>query len=75
MPSAFVALTLTPALCAMILKPVDYDAKQERDSSVLDRFFKKFNDKFNEIRISYQGVVGWFIGNAKYAVILIVIIS
>lgn len=73
--SAFVALTLTPALCAMILKPVDYDAKQERDSSVLDRFFKKFNDKFNEIRISYQGVVGWFIGNAKYAVILIVIIT
>jgi len=73
--SAFVALTLTPALCAMILKPVDYDAKKEKDSNILDRFFKKFNDKFNEIRIGYQGVVGWFIGNAKYAVILIVIIT
>ncbi|MBO5589583.1 MAG: multidrug efflux RND transporter permease subunit [Anaerovibrio sp.] len=73
--SAFVALTLTPALCAMILKPVDYDAKKEKDSNILDRFFKKFNDKFNEIRISYQGVVGWFIGNAKYAVILIIVIT
>ncbi|WP_027405601.1 efflux RND transporter permease subunit [Anaerovibrio sp. RM50] len=72
--SAFVALTLTPALCATILKPVDYDAKKERDSSVLDRFFNKFNEKFNEMRISYQGVVGWFIGNAKYAVILIVVV-
>ncbi|ORU01218.1 RND efflux system, inner membrane transporter CmeB [Anaerovibrio sp. JC8] len=72
--SAFVALTLTPALCAMILKPVDYDAKQEKSDSWLDRFFNKFNDKFNEMRISYQGVVGWFIGNAKYAVILIVVV-
>ena len=72
--SAFVALTLTPALCAMILKPVDYDAKKEKDSSILDRFFNKFNEKFNEMRISYQGVVGWFIGNAKYAVILIVVV-
>ncbi|MBO6246311.1 MAG: efflux RND transporter permease subunit, partial [Anaerovibrio sp.] len=33
--SAFVALTLTPALCAMILKPVDYDAKKEKDSNIL----------------------------------------
>ncbi|MCR5175303.1 MAG: multidrug efflux RND transporter permease subunit [Anaerovibrio sp.] len=71
--SAFVALTLTPALCATLLKPVDKDKKE--DKSLLGRFFTKFNDKFDSMRISYQGVVGWFIGNARYAVILTVIVT
>ena len=71
--SAFVALTLTPALCATILKSTDVGEKN--NDGVLGRFFAKFNEKFNEMRISYQGVVGWFIANIKYAVILIVIVT
>ena len=46
--SAVVALTLTPALCAMLLKPHNHAAEQ---SSLFDRFigkhFKKFFEKFN----------------------------
>ena len=70
--SAFVALTLTPALCATILKPVDVEHKGD---GLLDRFFSKFNEKFNDMRISYQGSVAWFISNARYAVILIVVVT
>ena len=40
--SAFVALSLTPALCAMILKP--HTAKD--DEGFLGRFFQKFNNGF-----------------------------
>ena len=68
--SAFVALTLTPALCATMLKP----HSEKDDEGVLGRFFKKFNDGFNSMRIKYQGVVGWFIGNSKYVFILLVLV-
>ena len=69
--SAFVALTLTPALCATILKP----HTKEDDEGVLGRFFVKFNTAFNAARIGYQGVVGWVIGHIKLAVVFIVIVS
>ncbi len=68
--SAFVALTLTPALCATILKP----HTKEDDEGLLGRFFVKFNNGFNVARIKYQGVVGWFIGHIKLAVVFIVIV-
>ncbi len=68
--SAFVALTLTPALCATILKP----HTKEDDEGLLGRFFVKFNNGFNKARIKYQGVVGWFIGHIKLAVVFIVIV-
>ena len=68
--SAFVALTLTPALCATILKP----HTKEDDEGLLGRFFCKFNAAFNVVRLKYQGVVGWFIGHIKVAVVFIVIV-
>lgn len=68
--SAFIALTLTPALCATILKP----HSKADDEGILGRFFVKFNDGFNRMRLKYQGVVGWFIGHIKVAVVFIVIV-
>lgn len=43
--SALVAISLTPALCALILKPYNPDAH----SGVLGRFFDKFNDWFENV--------------------------
>lgn len=68
--SAFVALTLTPALCATILK----QHEEKDDEGVLGRFFLKFNNGFNSLRLKYQGVVGWFIGHIKVALVFIVIV-
>ena len=68
--SAFVALTLTPALCAMILKP-----KKEQDSGgILDRFFNGFNNWFNRTRDGYVGIVAKFIAHSKFAVIFMLIV-
>src|SRR5689334_2559264 len=49
MISAFVALSLTPALSMLLLKPHDPNAKK----SFLDRFFESFNNGFNKITNSY----------------------
>ncbi|QKS01358.1 efflux RND transporter permease subunit [Sphingomonas sp. CL5.1] len=55
--SVLVALILTPALCATILKPHD-PAKHEGDG-LLARFFRWFNDRFDRGREKYeQGVRG-----------------
>ena len=68
--SAFVALTLTPALCAMILKPKDPNKKLGR----LDKFFNSFNNWFDRTKNSYVGIVAAFIKRSKLAVIFLVII-
>ncbi|MDZ7651754.1 MAG: multidrug efflux RND transporter permease subunit [Burkholderiaceae bacterium] len=47
--SALVALTLTPALCALMLKPKDHHAKP----GVLGRFFAAFNRVFEAITTRY----------------------
>ena len=53
--SAFVALSLTPALCSIMLKP----SKVEGDKlNLLERFFSKFNRWFGKVTASYtRGVV------------------
>ena len=68
--SAFVALTLTPALCAMLLKPHDPNKK----SNWLDRKFAAFNDWFDRTKTSYEGKVGWCIRHAKLAVVFLLLI-
>jgi HAE1 family hydrophobic/amphiphilic exporter-1 len=57
MISAFVALSLTPALCSIMLKP----SKSETDKkNVLDRFFAWFNKGFSKMNRSYtSGVAKW----------------
>src|SRR3954470_8001836 len=48
--SAFVALSLTPALCTLLLKPAkDPSAKR----NLLEKFFAKFNNGFGKLSKSY----------------------
>ncbi|OJU75679.1 MAG: multidrug transporter AcrB [Bacteroidetes bacterium 47-18] len=48
--SGFVALTLTPVLCAMILKP---HQGRKKHRSLLDRFLDTFNKRFNRLNVRY----------------------
>lgn len=48
--SAFLALSLTPALCATLLKPITGEEKK-------NRFFKWFNRSFNRTSTGYQSAV------------------
>ena len=69
--SAFIALSLTPALCTLILKPTDKDKKS---SSWLDRFFKVFNNWFENVTSRYRNGVDKGIHHAKFVVIILVCI-
>lgn len=69
--SAFVALTLTPALCAMMLKP----HQEGEEKSRIDKFFDKFNDWFERVTTRYIGGVSWLSNNLKLAVLSLVILG
>ncbi len=61
--SALLALTLTPALCATLLKPATASqARNDRPAKPLrrwsQRFFGAFNDWFGRVTGRYQGQVG-----------------
>ncbi|MBR3746139.1 MAG: efflux RND transporter permease subunit, partial [Selenomonadaceae bacterium] len=68
--SAFVALTLTPALCAMILKPHDPNRKK----NIFDKFFDAFNNWFDRTKNSYVGIVANCISATKLAIIFLLIV-
>ena len=55
--SAFVALTLTPALCGVLLKPGD----KAIQGGPLGTFFRGFNGAFDHFKDRYTGKVGWMI--------------
>ncbi|SFH07692.1 efflux RND transporter permease subunit [Pontibacter chinhatensis] len=48
------ALTLTPALCALMLK---VDHNQHRKQSLLQRFFGKFNIGYGKVENGYKGLI------------------
>jgi len=52
--SAIVALTLTPVLCAMILKP---HAEGHKKRSLLDRFIDSFNRGFEKVTGRYVAIL------------------
>jgi HAE1 family hydrophobic/amphiphilic exporter-1 len=54
--SAMNALTLSPALCAILLKPKNEDGSQ-RKMSFVDRFHTSFNTSFNKIVGKYKNRV------------------
>jgi HAE1 family hydrophobic/amphiphilic exporter-1 len=54
--SAFNALTLSPALAALLLKP----KKEGGKKNLLDRFFRAFNRWFDKFTNGYIGVAGFF---------------
>jgi HAE1 family hydrophobic/amphiphilic exporter-1 len=69
--SAFVALSLTPALCTLILRPTD---KEKKSTSLLDRFFNGFNRIFGRITDRYRNGVDKGIHHAKFVIIILVCI-
>jgi hydrophobe/amphiphile efflux-1 (HAE1) family protein len=68
--SAFVALSLTPALCTLILRPHKLDEK----SKGLDRFFFWFNSWFDKVTGKYKNGVHRGIKNSKFVLIILVCI-
>ncbi len=50
------ALTLTPALCAIILKPHDHNKKE----TIIDRAFQSFNTGFERLTNGYVGILSKF---------------
>ncbi|PTQ94856.1 HAE1 family hydrophobic/amphiphilic exporter-1 [Mucilaginibacter yixingensis] len=68
--SAFVALSLTPALCTLLLKPHDDHHKD----SWLDRMFARFNAWFDRVTGKYKNGVHRGIKNAKFVVVILVCI-
>ena len=50
------ALTLTPALCAIILKPHDHNKKK----NVVDKLFQRFNNGFDKLTNGYTNILSKF---------------
>src|SRR6201996_3851575 len=68
--SAFVALSLTPALCTLLLRPHKIDEK----SRGLNWFFFRFNEWFTRVTGRYRNTVDRGIKNSKFIIILLVCI-
>jgi HAE1 family hydrophobic/amphiphilic exporter-1 len=68
--SAFVALSLTPALCSILLKP----SRRDKKPNLLDRFFASFNRGFEKLIGRYSKGVQRCIKGSRYVVILLVCI-
>ena len=68
--SAFIALSLTPALCTLLLKPTDPNKKKKG----LDRLFERFNHWFDKVTESYKNGVNRSIKGATFIIILLVAI-
>ena len=54
--SAFNALTLSPALAALLLRP----KKEGKKKNLLERFFASFNRGFDKFTNGYTRVAGFF---------------
>jgi HAE1 family hydrophobic/amphiphilic exporter-1 len=67
--SAFNALTLSPALCALLLKP------KSKNKGWLQKFFDKFNDLFGRITNGYVRGSGWLVRKSIVAVVIILGVS
>jgi hydrophobe/amphiphile efflux-1 (HAE1) family protein len=68
--SAFVALSLTPALCTLILRP----HKLDKNSGGLDKLFFMFNEWFDRVSHRYRNGVDKSIKHSKFIIIILVCI-
>jgi len=68
--SAFVALSLTPALCSLLLKPTAVNA----EAKGLNKFFYKFNQWFAKVTNKYSNGVRTTIRRAPLALIILICI-
>jgi HAE1 family hydrophobic/amphiphilic exporter-1 len=67
MLSAFNALTLSPALAALMLKP-----KKPNQKGLLQRFFRSFNNGFDKFTNGYVKVAGFF---ARKLIISLIVLA
>ncbi len=69
--SAFLALTLTPALCATLLKPIAKGEHHERKG-----FFGWFNRRFERLSNSYEGGVSYALKRTgRYLLIYVALLA
>lgn len=68
--SAFIALSLTPALCSLMLKPM----KLDKDSRGLNRLFYLFNTWFHKTTQKYSKGVQWCIRKTPFVMVILVCI-
>ena len=68
--SAFIALSLTPALCSMFLRPMHLDEK----SKGLNKFFYHFNEWFRKRTLAYTVNVKKCIKFAPYVMVVLICI-
>jgi HAE1 family hydrophobic/amphiphilic exporter-1 len=68
--SAFIALSLTPALCTLLLKPMDPGKKL----NLFDRFFAWFDRRFDKFTNRYTNGVRRSIKYSRFVVIILVCI-
>ncbi len=68
--SAFVALSLTPALCSVLLKPLD-----DKPPHGIRKLFARFNAWFDRVTASYTGGVGRAIKYKRLVIVLLVCIT
>jgi HAE1 family hydrophobic/amphiphilic exporter-1 len=68
--SAFVALSLTPALCSLILKPTNFN----KTSKGLNKFFFNFNNWFRKTTESYSNGVKKAIKITPYFLIVLILV-
>lgn len=76
--SALNALTLSPALCALLLKapkPQQEEEAKSRIGQFKDRFFKAFNTSFDRLTARYVSIVQLLINHKKIAWIGLVLIT
>ena len=66
------ALTLSPALCALIMTP-HADAENGEKLSFSSRFHKAFDTSFNALSEKYKGVVERFIGHKPLTVVMVAV--
>ena len=68
--SAFVALSLTPALCSLILKPTNFS----KSSKGINKFFFSFNNWFKKTTESYSNGVQRCIKATPYFLIILILV-
>ena len=68
--SAFIALSLTPALCTLLLKPSNIN----KEAKGIDKWFFKFNAWFERVTNGYTEGVKKSIKGARYIVVLLICI-
>ncbi len=69
--SAFSALSLSPALCAMMLKPTK---PLDQQKGLLPKFYRGFNKVFGSVTTGYLGGAGFFARKSFRVVGLLVIV-